>query len=1380
MSGTAEIGATVNVFDAGGAIIGTGVAGTDGRYTITLDPALTAGEQLTVTATDAAGNESAPISLTAPDLTDNEAPDAPTAVINATGDTVSGTAEIGATVNVFDAGGAIIGTGVAGTDGRYTITLDPALTAGEQLTVTATDAAGNESAPISLTAPDLTDNIAPEPPIAAVTPGGDAVVGTAEAGATVNVFDADGNLVGTGVAGTNGRFTVPLAPPLVAGEVLMVTATDAAGNESGPTSVTAPDFGNEDVPASPIAAVSANGDAVSGSAEAGATVTVYDADGNVLGSVEADSNGDYAIPLDPPLIAGEQLSVTASNAVGESFPTTIFAPDLADVEAPAAPTAVINGTGDTVTGQAEIGATVEVRDPDGNLLGSGVAGTGGFYTITLDPPLTAGEQLSVTAVDAAGNVSDPTLLTAPDLTDVEAPAAPTAAINDTGDIVSGHAEIGATVEVRDLNGTLLGSGVAGTGGFYTITLDPPLTAGEQLSVTAVDAAGNVSDPTLLTAPDLTDVEAPAAPTAAINDTGDTVSGQAEIGATVEVRDIDGTLLGSGVAGTGGFYTITLDPPLTAGEQLSVTAVDAAGNVSDPTLLTAPDLTDVEAPAAPTAAINDTGDTVSGQAEIGSTVEVRDLDGNLLGSGIAGTGGFYTITLDPPLTAGEQLSVTAVDAAGNVSDPTLLTAPDLDVEAPDAPTAMINAAGDTVSGQAEENSTVTVRDADGTVLGTAVAGPDGGYAIVLDPPLTGGERLSVTATDPAGNVSDPTLINAPNVSDNIIAYDDIASANLDIVPATQNVALGSAAYLLLVSLSGLNLQATVLGTESVSFSVGQGRELDAVFDYSALLTAGVLGNYQVVVQRWDGTQWTGVDGNDQATLLELNLLTGNAQAEAPDLGPGEYRAFMTFNGVGVGLLGALSVGGIESDFTIIADVVGDAISGNVVTDGGGDVVTSTTVVQSVNGQVVDGTVEIVGQYGVLQIDASGAYTYVPNEAVANIGQVDQFVYTLFDPVTGNTSSATLFVRIDSSDVDLTWDDANPGAPATFDFGAIGDAGAAGVEFANVTGDLYDDSANLALTLINPSRTYVSQTFSVSDSMEVSGTASINLLVALASNGSLVLQQQTTTGAWVNVGDVVTYNLLLGVVGTAAEIDLAALDLGAGTYRFRATVGGVVGLNANVSIDVNATYLDQFEVAGVDAATGNVLANDMPGSGFTQLQVFDNAAGGYVDVPAGTTVSIQGQYGALNVDAGGSYVYTPDGNSSFFGAPVSESFEYRLLHPTGQVAQGELVVTVEPGGAGVNSVVESFDLETMAIEDAQVDSDAGNDAVSGEFDASALFGAMAYEAPILVRGEGGEVIALDVPQVGGLHHAPMWEAEYGVPLRQEDETDTLLAQQTTSAL
>ncbi|MBE0401122.1 BapA prefix-like domain-containing protein, partial [Halomonas sp. FME1] len=48
-----------------------------------------------------------------------------------------------------------------------------------------------------------------------------------------------------------------------------------------------------------------------------------------------------------------------------------------------------------------------------------------------------------------------------------------------------------------------------------------------------------------------------------------------------------------------------------------------------------------------------GTTVSGMAEPGSTVEIRDADGNVVGTGEADENGNYEITTDEPLADGEE-------------------------------------------------------------------------------------------------------------------------------------------------------------------------------------------------------------------------------------------------------------------------------------------------------------------------------------------------------------------------------------------------------------------------------------------------------------------------------------------------------------------------------------------------------------------------------------------------------------------------------------------------------------------------------------------------------------------------------------------------------
>ncbi|MCU7035646.1 Ig-like domain-containing protein, partial [Enterobacter hormaechei] len=144
-----------------------------------------------------------------PSEPDTTPPDAPTNLqVSPDGKTVTGTAEPGSTITLKDADGNTIGTGKAGSDGKFTIDLGTPLTNGEQITATATDPSGNTSQGGQVTAPDLT---APDAPAnLEVSPDGKTVTGTAEPGSTVTLKDADGNTIGTGKAGSDGKFTIDL------------------------------------------------------------------------------------------------------------------------------------------------------------------------------------------------------------------------------------------------------------------------------------------------------------------------------------------------------------------------------------------------------------------------------------------------------------------------------------------------------------------------------------------------------------------------------------------------------------------------------------------------------------------------------------------------------------------------------------------------------------------------------------------------------------------------------------------------------------------------------------------------------------------------------------------------------------------------------------------------------------------------------------------------------------------------------------------------------------------------------------------------------------------------------------------------------------------
>ncbi|PWC09219.1 Ig-like domain-containing protein, partial [Brenneria corticis] len=493
------------------------------------------------------------------------------------------------------------------------------------------------------------------------------VNGNAEAGSTVKITDAAGNELGSVTVGNDGHFAVPLSSALTNGEAITVVASDAASNSSTAATATAPDTTAPAAPADLL--VAADGAAVSGTAEAGSTVKITDAAGNALGSVTAGNDGHFTLPLSPALTNGEAITAIANDTAGNaSTAATATAPDAT---APDAPEAYIIDDGTTINGTAEAGSTVTVTLPD-NSTQTATAAENGTWSIPLSQGLTAGEQLAVTATDGAGNTSSATQVTVPDTSvpDTTAPEAPEAAVSDDGLTVSGTAEPESTVTVTLPDSATL-TATADSFGVYSVALPTALTNGETVTVTATDAANNISTTTAAIAPDLT---APATPTELlVAADGAAVSGNAEAGSTVKITDAAGNELGSVTVGDDGHFTVPLSSALTNGEAISVVVSDVTGNTSAAASVTAPDTTAPATPADLLVAAD--GAAVSGTAEAGSTVKITDAAGNALGSVTAGNDGHFTVPLSPTLTNGETVSAVANDTAGNASTAATATAPD---------------------------------------------------------------------------------------------------------------------------------------------------------------------------------------------------------------------------------------------------------------------------------------------------------------------------------------------------------------------------------------------------------------------------------------------------------------------------------------------------------------------------------------------------------------------------------------------------------------------------------------------------------------------------------------------------------------------------------
>ncbi|HAS9825752.1 TPA: BapA prefix-like domain-containing protein, partial [Salmonella enterica] len=151
-----------------------------------------------------------------------------------------------------------------------------------------------------------------------------------------------------------------------------------------------------------------------------------------------------------------------------------------DTTPPLAPgNLLISADGKTVSGEAEAGSTITIKDPSGNVVGEGKADSDGKFSIDLTAPQLSGEQLTVTATDDAGNTGPSATIDAPNIPLPDTPAI-TAAIDDAAPLTG---TLSNNQFTNDNTPTLEGTGSAGT----VIHI---YANGQEIGSTTVDSSGS--------------------------------------------------------------------------------------------------------------------------------------------------------------------------------------------------------------------------------------------------------------------------------------------------------------------------------------------------------------------------------------------------------------------------------------------------------------------------------------------------------------------------------------------------------------------------------------------------------------------------------------------------------------------------------------------------------------------------------------------------------------------------------------------------------------------------------------------------------------------------------------------------------------------------
>ncbi|WP_342049660.1 BapA/Bap/LapF family large adhesin [Acinetobacter nosocomialis] len=1247
---------------------------------------------VTVTATDPAGNVSTTSAVVTVDTAAANLLGPITVPDDLNADGFINTSELG-TDGSFDARVALgpdaaVGTvvNVNGTD--YTvsatdlsngyITASIPVTADGPITIhaQAVDSQGHISSPADVIV--TVDTAAPSAPVLDPINATNPVTGTAEPGSTVTVSFPDGTTA-TVVAGPDGKWTAPNPGDLTDGQTVTAIATDPAGNPS------LPGTGTVDALA-PTVALS---DVLTNDSTPALTGTVNDPTAKVVVTVDgvnypATNNGDGTWTLAdntlPVLTDGPHtVTVTATDPAGNVG--TGNAVVTVDTTAPTV------GLSDVTTNDSTPELTGTVNDPTATVVVTvngvnytAVNNGNGSWTLADNtlPVLADGPHtVTVTATDPAGNVSTTSAVVTVDTAaaNLLGPITVPDDLNADGFINTSElgtdgsfdarvalgpdAAVGTVVNVNGTDYTVSATDLSN--GYITasipVTADGPITIHAQ----AVDSQGHISSPADVIV--TVDTAAPSAPVLDPINATNPVTGTAEPGSTVTVSFPDGTTA-TVVAGPDGKWTAPNPGDLTDGQTVTAIATDPAGNPSLPGTGTVDAL-------APTVALSDvltndstpalTGTVNDPTAKVVVTVDGVNYPATNNGDG---TWTLADNTL-PVLTDGPHtVTVTATDPAGNVGTGNAVVTVDTT-----APTVGLS---DVTTNDSTPELTGTVNDPTATVVVTvngvnytAVNNGNGSWTLADNtlPVLADGPHtVTVTATDPAGNVSIPATGTVTISSSSILAFDNTDHAVLSPQPSLvgNDVSLGSTSYLVLTSVAGLDLQ---LGGNSLGFTVAAGHEGEVTFQYSGLIDAAVLSDYKLVVQKFNTTtnQWESIHGDANSSLISLHLLgigTGNVPGAVLDgLDAGQYRAFLAYDGLlGLGVLGSLSATMDDYDLSVAGGYqVGNA-EGNVITDpdpttGQVDQVTATTYVSSVNGHPIDANGEtFAGTYGTITFYQDGSYVYVPNADGSGIGQTDVFTYTLTDSATGATGQANLNIVFDSIRAadNLVEVELNPQYQLV---GTETDSAFYGV-LLNV-GNIVD----LQLLTVD------TVDFTIAAGQEGVATFNFNSLIGASALGNynVVLQKYNdVTGQWEAVNGTGDRSLLnLTLLGNTPTAQIGGLT--EGEYRaflsFNGLVGGAVAVTLNGSVDVyNPAVITGYNVV---AAHGNLIS-DPNTNGAVDIATPNSIISEVNGVTVGASpTEIIGTHGTLLIYANGDYTYTPNADSAGLGQV--DHFTYTLLDP-----------------------------------------------------------------------------------------------------------------------
>ncbi|TEU25341.1 BapA prefix-like domain-containing protein [Acinetobacter seifertii] len=767
----AEANSQIEVFDSLGNQTGWGSTDSAGNVSGSFNQTYLHGEELTFVVIDRAGNHSvefkknALIDTIAPNLIEN-------IIFNENGQSFTAQAEAGSSIDVLDQAGNKIGFGYTDSSGNVSGYFQQVYLHGEELTFVVIDRAGNHSAEAKQSV--LNDDIAPNPIENIVLDiNGQNFTAQAETNSQIEIKNTNGDVIGYGSADSAGNVSGYFYQVHLHGEELTFVVVDRAGNRSTEVKQNAL---VDDIAPNPIENIilDINGQNFTAQAEANTQIEVKNAAGEVIGSGYVDGAGNVSGYLYQVYLHGEELTFVVVDRAGNRS-TEVKQNALTDDVVPnPIENIVLDANGQNFTAQAEANTQVEVRNAAGEVVGSGYVDGAGNVSGYLYQVYLHGEELTFVVVDRAGNRSTEVKQNAL-IDDIAPNAIENIIFNENGQNFIAQAEVNTHVEVKNAVGEVVGTGYVDSAGNVSGYLNQVYLKGEELTFVVIDQAGNRSVEVKQTA--FLDNTAPENATNLVfSEDGSYLTGMAEPNATIQVIDQTGQLvnLWNNNVNWDGTFNISLYSNYLHGEELKVVVVDRAGNLSSAVTVKAP-LDDIAPAAASNLTFSEDGSSLSGVAEPNTFIQIFDQNGQQMNtwSHSVNADGTFTIFFSTYNLHGEEFTVTVKDRAGNVSEAVSVKAPLDDIAPNPIKNIVLDTNGQNFIAQAEANSNIEVRNAEGVLIGLGSADNEGNVTGYFYQVYLHGEELTFVVIDRMGNRSVELKLNAlvdtitPDPIENII-------------------------------------------------------------------------------------------------------------------------------------------------------------------------------------------------------------------------------------------------------------------------------------------------------------------------------------------------------------------------------------------------------------------------------------------------------------------------------------------------------------------------------------------------------------------------------------------------------------------------------------